>query len=267
MDGSVVVESCTHQQSTANEMLVGQHLLLFVVEGRYIARYGKEEFTIEKGEGLLMQRAHSVSYQKLGYVENDKPFESLMFFLTDEIIRGFLAFQKGRVTDRSEVHPLARISYNEPIQIFLRSILASFNSGLSENPIFLQHKLFELLFNLSEINPNLISAFTSFTTHEPTDLSGIMEASFRENLSLEEFAYKTGRSLASFKRDFKKIYNTSPHQWLLSRRLDFARTLIENSEMKIADVCYESGFESVAHFSRVFKQKFGVVPSSVVGRA
>jgi len=49
-----------------------------------------------------------------------------------------------------------------------------------------------------------------------------------------------------------------PVSW---ERLEFARGLLENSGMKIADVCYESGFESVAHFSRVFKQKFGVVPS------
>ncbi len=261
MDGAVVVESCTHQESTVSDMLVGQHLLLFVVEGRYIARFGDEVLTIEKGEGLLVQRAHSVKYNKLGYVDGDKSYESLMFFLTDDIIRDFVALQKGKVVDKAEVYPLVKISYNEQIQIFLRSILACFNSGLSDNPVFLQHKLFELLFNLSEINPKLVGAFARFTAYEPIDLPQVMEANFKENLTLEEFAYKAGRSLASFKRDFQKIYNMPPHRWLLSRRLDFARGLIENSGMKIADVCYESGFESVAHFSRVFKQKFGVVPS------
>jgi AraC family transcriptional regulator, exoenzyme S synthesis regulatory protein ExsA len=261
MDDAVVVESCTHQESTANEMLVGRHLLLFVIEGRYIARFGDEEFTIEKGEGLLVKRTHSVKYQKLGYIDGDKPYESLMFFLTDDIVRDFLTLQRGRVSDKAEAHPLARISYNEPVQIFLRSVLACFNNGLSNNPAFLQNKLFELLFNLSEINPRLIAAFSGFTAYEPVDLPKVMEANFKENLTLEEFAYKAGRSLASFKRDFQKIYNTSPHQWLLSRRLEFARGLIENSGMRIADACYESGFESVAHFSRVFKQKFGMVPS------
>jgi AraC family transcriptional regulator, exoenzyme S synthesis regulatory protein ExsA len=261
MDGAVVVESCTHQESTVSEMLVGQHLLLFVIEGRYIARFGKGVFTIEKGEGLLVKRAHSVKYEKLGFIDQDKPYESLLFFLTDDLVRDFLAFQKGRVGVRANADPLTRISYNEPIQIFLRSILACFNNGLSDNPLFLQNKLFELLFNLSEINPKLIGAFTGFTTYEPVDLPKVMEANFKENLTLEEYAYRAGRSLSSFKRDFQKVYNISPHQWLLSRRLDFARGLIENSGMKITDVCYESGFESIAHFSRVFKQKFGVVPS------
>ncbi len=258
MDGMVVVESCTHEASTSNEMLVSQHLLLFVLEGRFIANFGQQTYTIEKGEGLLVQRAHSLGYKKLGYVNDGKPYESLLFFLSDEIIRRFLALQKSKPSVKS---PLAKISYNESIQLFLRSVLACFNNGLSENPLFLQNKLFELLFHLAEINPNLVGAFFEFTTYEPIDLAQTMEDNFKQNLTLEEFAYMSGRSLASFKRDFKKLYNTSPHQWLLSRRLDLARKLLENSDMMIADACYQAGFESVAHFSRVFKQRFGVAPS------
>jgi AraC family transcriptional regulator, exoenzyme S synthesis regulatory protein ExsA len=90
-----------------------------------------------------------------------------------------------------------------------------------------------------------------------------MEASYRQPLTLSEFAYKCGRSLASFKRDFKKIYNTSPHQWILSQRLAYAKQLIESSEIKIADACYDAGFESVSHFSRAFKTKFGITPSAL----
>ncbi len=261
IDGAVVVESCTHQQSTTSEMLVGQHLLLFVMQGRYIARFGKETITVEKGEGLLIQRAHSLQYEKLSFVDNDKRFESLMFFLTDDTVRNFLELQKTSPLHTTERLPIAKISFNQPIQIFLQSILASFDNALSRNPVFLQNKLFELLFNLSEINPTLIRSFTQFTTYEPVDLPKVMDANFKENLTLEEFAYKAGRSLASFKRDFQKVYNTSPHQWLLSKRLDYARHLIEQGGIKISDACYDAGFESVAHFSRVFKNRFGVTPS------
>lgn len=261
MDEATVIESCTHQQTTSNEMLVGQHLLLFVIEGRYIASFGKEEITVNKGEGLLVQRAHSVKYQKLSFVDGDKRFESLMFFLTDKIIRDFLALHKNFVLTKEPPMPIAKISYNQPIQIFLQSVLASFDNPLSTNPAFLQNKLFELLFNLSVINPNLIRSFSQFTTYEPIDLTQMMEENFKQNLTLEEFAYKAGRSLASFKRDFQKVYNTSPHQWLLSKRLDYARNLIEKTGVKIADACYDSGFESVAHFSRAFKSRYGVMPS------
>ncbi len=263
MDGATVVESCTHAESTVNEMLVGEHLLLFVLEGRYIARFGKETHIVEKGEGLFIQRAHAVKYEKIGHLEDGKPYESLMFFINDKLIRDFLSFQKSNVANKSSQPPISKISYNVPIQLFLQSILASFQNGLSNKPHFLQNKLFELLFNLAEINPNLIYAFVQFTVYQPIDIHKVMEANYRQNLTLEEFAYKAGRSLASFKRDFQKTYNTTPHQWLLSKRLDYARHLIEKSAMKISDACYEAGFESVAHFSRVFKNKFGISPSSL----
>jgi len=261
MDQATVVESCTHQQTTANEMLVGQHLLLFVMEGRYIATFGKEEIIVNRGEGLLIQRAHSVKYQKLSFVDGDKRFESLMFFLPDKIIKEFLSLHKTFSLTKEPPVPIAKISFNQPIQIFLQSVLASFDNPLSTNPAFLQNKLFELLFNLSIINPNLIRSFSQFTTYEPVDLTKMMEDNFKENLTLEEFAYKAGRSLASFKRDFQKVYNTSPHQWLLTKRLDYAKQLIEKTGVKVADACYDAGFESVAHFSKAFKNKFGVMPS------
>ncbi len=102
-----------------------------------------------------------------------------------------------------------------------------------------------------------------FTTYQAIDIHKVMEANFRENLTLEEFAYKAGRSLATFKRDFQKTYNTTPHQWLLTRKLAYARQLIEAGGMRISDACFAAGFESVAHFSRVFKEKYGITPSSL----
>ena len=74
----------------------------------------------------------------------------------------------------------------------------------SISAVYPQNKLFELLFNLSEINPNLIYSFIQFTTYKSIDIHKVMDSSFRENLTLEEFAYKAGRSLATFKRDSRK---------------------------------------------------------------
>jgi AraC family transcriptional regulator, exoenzyme S synthesis regulatory protein ExsA len=261
LNGCTVVESCLHQKFSKGEMLVSEHLLLFVLQGTYTAKFGKQVLTIEKGEGLIVQRTHFVEYEKFSE-SNEKPYESLLFFLNDEIVKGFLAFQQPARLSNKKESPVVKIQFDNAVQSFLQTVLHSFGKEIAENPSFLQHKLFELLFNLSEINPGVIDLFTAFTTHRPTDLNKIMEENFKQNLTLEEFAYKAGRSLASFKRDFKKTYNSSPHQWLLSKRLDYAKRLLENNKLKIADACYDVGFESVAHFSRAFKAKFGVSPST-----
>lgn len=261
MDGFTVIESCAHQKFSNGEMLVGQHLLLFVLKGKYIAYYGKEKYQVEQGEGLIIQRTHFIEYEK--YSSDNDQYVSLMFFLNDGVIKDFLAFNKSekRGRGKEKLKSVLKINLNLSIQIFLQSILTSFDNSLANNSAFLKHKLFELLFNLSNINSTIINLFTQFTTHQIMDIRIVMETNYRKNLTLEDYAYKAGRSLASFKRDFKKVYNTSPHQWILSRRLEFSKQLIENSKIKISDACYDAGFESIAHFSRAFKSKFGYPPS------
>jgi AraC-like DNA-binding protein len=88
----------------------------------------------------------------------------------------------------------------------------------------------------------------------------IMEANFRFNLSLEEYAKMCHRSLSSFKRDFQEHFQESPGKWLLQKRLDHSAALLRNSKMNVTEIAFESGFEDVSHFSRVFKERFEISP-------
>jgi AraC-like DNA-binding protein len=87
-----------------------------------------------------------------------------------------------------------------------------------------------------------------------------MLTNFRYNLSLEEYAKLCHRSLSSFKRDFQKEFSEAPGKWLLHKRLDYAASALRNSKRNVTEIALESGFEDVSHFSRVFKERFGVPP-------
>ena len=88
----------------------------------------------------------------------------------------------------------------------------------------------------------------------------IMETNFFSNLSLEEFARLCARSLSAFKQEFKNIYQTTPGKWLQEKRLEYARYLLETTNITIEEICMESGFENRSHFIRVFKNRFGLPP-------
>lgn len=88
-----------------------------------------------------------------------------------------------------------------------------------------------------------------------------MEANFREDLTLEEFASYTGRSLATFKRDFAKISPLTPEKWLLEKRLDFAHKLLTEEHKMVSDVYLEAGFRNRTHFSTAFRKRYGVTPA------
>jgi AraC-like DNA-binding protein len=83
------------------------------------------------------------------------------------------------------------------------------------------------------------------------------------NLPLERFAYLTGRSLTTFKSDFKRIFQTTPGRWLTEKRINLAHYKLTNSKQKATDVYLSVGFENLSHFSTTFKKAFGVSPRNI----
>jgi transcriptional regulator GlxA family with amidase domain len=88
-----------------------------------------------------------------------------------------------------------------------------------------------------------------------------MEANFRYNLELKDFARLCHRSLSSFKRAFQTHYGIPPGKWLLKRRLEHAATLLRTTGMSVTQIVFECGFEDPSHFCHAFKEKFGRPPS------
>jgi len=90
-----------------------------------------------------------------------------------------------------------------------------------------------------------------------------MLQNFHYNVPIENFANLTGRSLAGFKRDFSRVFQTSPRKWLQEKRLTEAHRLIHKKKKKPADIYLDLGFENLSHFYTSFKQKFGVTPGTL----
>ncbi|MBQ7442448.1 MAG: helix-turn-helix transcriptional regulator [Bacteroidaceae bacterium] len=94
------------------------------------------------------------------------------------------------------------------------------------------------------------------------DLLDFMQKSYRLDYSMTEFAKASGRSLSTFKRDFRKISELSPERWLTDYRLRSAVELLRRGR-RVSDACFDVGFKNVSHFSAIFKRKFGVTPGEV----
>ncbi|MGZ3946425.1 MAG: helix-turn-helix domain-containing protein, partial [Mucilaginibacter sp.] len=105
----------------------------------------------------------------------------------------------------------------------------------------------------------------SQTTSEPgkIDLEAFMNKNFHFNVGLDRFAYLTGRSLATFKRDFEKLFSITPSRWLQQRRLQEAHYLIKEKGRTASDIYLDLGFEDLSHFSFAFKKLYGLAPSKV----
>lgn len=108
-------------------------------------------------------------------------------------------------------------------------------------------------------------AATLFDFNEPwkIDILDFMNHNYMCKLSVEELAHYTGRSLATFKRDFKKISDLTPEKWLIRKRLEVAYNMMQKGDMKIADIYTQVGFKNRSHFSSAFKKQYGIPPTAI----
>lgn len=88
-----------------------------------------------------------------------------------------------------------------------------------------------------------------------------IEQGLAEDLSLDALAAELDIGPVHLTRVFKRVVGTSPHQYVLERRLERAKDLLRNGELPISDVALASGFCSQSHLTNVFRRIVGVSPA------
>jgi AraC-like DNA-binding protein len=194
----------------------------------------------------------------------DDDFCMLGFFITDDFIKDTIGELKDQLHQTGYNDLGEHLSYIKETQLlksYFQSMLHYFAGKNEPVNTLLELKFKELLISIATdpANNSLRNYFINLANGE-FSLPAIMESNFNFNLSLDEFARLCHRSLSSFKRDFQKYYGMTPGKWLLSKRLDHASLLLNDASYNISGVAYDCGFESISHFSRVFKNKFKVSP-------
>ena len=162
---------------------------------------------------------------------------------------------------RSKVS-LYRLPSDRPdIVSLFESMTPYFNSGIRPTDELLELKMTEGLYVLLNTDKNLYASLFDFADPWKIDIMDFMEQNYMNDLTLAEMANYTGRSLATFKRDFNKVSDLSPQKWVIRRRLEAAHALILSGTRKVTDVCYRVGFKNLSHFSKAYKGLYGYSPA------
>lgn len=219
---------------------------------------GDEHYIIKPGEYYVARKNHLVRYTKH---REDNEFHKIVITLDEPFLQKFLERhpQSVSVTDNNE--SFFCLQENKLLKNYIKS-LEPYYLGESElDEIFSDIKREELVLILLKSAPVLAGTLLNFHVPQKIDLEAFMNRNFRFNVSLERFAFMTGRSLSSFKRDFIRVFGTTPGHWLKKKRLDEAYFRISRQRQKPVDVYLEVGFEDLSHFSFAFKKEFGKSPS------
>lgn len=103
--------------------------------------------------------------------------------------------------------------------------------------------------------------YTDNTTNTLQQVLSYINTNFKEAISLQSIARKFGYSISNLSEHFHKSTGLPFVEYVNNIRINYAKRLLRFSDYSITNICYESGFNSMASFSRNFKNIVGVSPS------
>jgi AraC-like DNA-binding protein len=258
---SPIVYSCYFRTSRAGEHFVADHILSYLVSGALTITDARQQYTFGEGDCMFIRRNQLASYTKQPRPNGE--YKTISIYFDQATLR-----ELGAAYGYASRHPasregIVRLKNHRVYKGFMDSLLPYLEADPLKDPALMALKRKEALLTLLKVNPELEDVLFDFSAPGKIDLEGFMQKNFRFKAGLSQFAYLTGRSLATFKRDFEKVFNTSPGRWLVQRRLEEAYHQIREGGKRPSEVYYELGFEDFSHFSYAFRQAFGQPPSRI----
>lgn len=234
--------------------------LVLQVSGHFALETSTQKITMTRGQMLLVGKSQLGQITKTPLPDED--YETIVITLQEDLLRK-IALEEKIETDKKYHGPLnIPVPSNEYLRGYFQSILPyvrnATGSLTSEMGLLKINEVVKLLLHTM---PELRLFLFDFSAPHKIDLENFMLKNFHFNIPVERFAELTGRSLAGFKRDFQKTFESPPRQWLQNKRLLEARYLIENKHKKPSEIYFDLGFETLSHFSHSYKKKFGTPPS------
>lgn len=261
-DHANIVFTCSGISKHSTELTAEEHSLVRVLSGELRVVQAEKTYVFGPGDTHLFPRnrlALLVKSEKDG-----EPYKAIVVKLTHSILRSYYEADPIYVSPAFKTDHLVKLGKSPLLDSFFDSIFPYFNLEYKLPPQLSELKIREAITILRAVDQNIDATLSDFSEPHKINLVDFMQKNYMFNMPMEKFSYLTGRSLTTFKRDFKRAFNEPPQKWLTQKRLELARFKIVEQQKKPSDIYFEVGFENLSHFSFAFKKEFGVNPRELI---
>lgn len=241
-----------------------EHVLLYLYSGEQVIQDRDKKITIKAGECAFIRRDHRLMMYKNS--KGDELYKGISLTFKRNVLRDFYSnINKSDIPDNVSI-PDKNVFKIQPkadmISLF-QSLTPYFDEDMKPTEGVAQLKLQEGIYALLNNSEVFYPILFDFAEPWKIDILEFLNENYRDDLTMEQIASFTGRSLATFKRDFKKISSLTPQKWLIKKRLEMAYIKLKEEKKKVQEVYMEVGFKNPSHFSTAFKKQYGVPPTEV----
>jgi len=234
-----------------------ENVLFYVKRGTTLFRTGLVTKAF-KSPSFFLLRKNTLGFLSKNWDAQEGSAEIYAIVFKDEFLRHIVENFGDVPTTKlanSSVYPLAA---NPLLLEFFDSLPHYFQGKQTIDSELALNKTKEALLGCIAANPDLIQLFRDYALPSRVHLRTMVNHHYNLGINVEELAVRSGRSLSFFYREFKKEFGETPHKWLMKRRLQLARELLQSTNKSVSIICDEAGFKDLAHFSKRFKMQYGV---------
>lgn len=237
-----------------------QHTLLMVTKGTKLLHFANYTASVNEGQLMLLKKG---IYVMAEYLEPGIDFEALLLFLPVDLLRS-MAVKIGKTASESEQSYII-FEATTATQLFKANLRQYFHqpNALLDELLPLKQKEILLLLMASGYQKQVTEFINQIAYTNPGDLQFVVNNYLFQPITINELASLCNRSLSAFKRDFQQVYNATPRSWINQQRVSQARLLLQNTDVPIAEIARQCGFDDPSYFIRLFKSVTGITPSAL----
>jgi AraC-like DNA-binding protein len=256
-----IVYSCTSKRTVEGELFIRQHVFDYIISGTSEVFFEGKSYLHQAGEVRFARRNRLSKFTKIPPPGGE--YQSVSVCIDQRTLEEMSLQYKPAQPGHANNDNVFLLKSNRLFNNYIDSLLPYLvNSGQISSDL-VRLKIREAILIFMEANPELKHILFDFQEPGKIDLEAYMNEHYQFNGDLQHFAYLTGRSLSTFKRDFEHIFKMTPSRWLINKRLGEAHFLLKEKKRKATDIYMDVGFKDYSHFSLAFKKAFGHSPSMI----
>lgn len=224
------------------------NVVIFVLSGILHVEQNGHHFQLKSGEGILMKLTAKHKY----YADKKATPSFLWFHFKGKALQPMLD-----ILDKKDLLPLVFTSENMKERI--TELFSVTKSRSVDYEFLLSDKIYSIVMEtiklplLSICKGNEPSSFVFYVKRYIEDHIGT-------KLDLDTLSKAFGLDKSYFCRKFKAHFKTSPMNYILNRRIQIAKKMLDSTNEPLSDIAAQLGFYDQAHFSKVFKSLVGCSP-------
>jgi len=222
----------------------------------------KESTQLQGNEAVLLKCGNHF-LDILRETDNDL-IEVTVIHLFPDLLKKLYTGDVSKIVSQHSTNSSPVVASSDVIEKFIESLDFYFQNPSLVNNDLLELKIKELILLLVQsknIN-SILELIADLYSSDTVQLREVVNLHLFSNLKIDQLAKLCNLSLSSFKREFKKHFDNSPTNYINEKRLEKAQELLTSTNLSIGEIAYEIGFHDSLYFTRRFKKRFGVPPTT-----